>query len=141
MLQQPYYKSDGSGFLQLLPQKNSDDDLSYQHLALVKNNKPQFLIDNNNPMVVTQILTWMGNRIYFVGTKPNEPGMRHLYAADDISLGTRCLSCNLTMSGAEATNICENSDFYLSPDVTYYVQVPQCSCFLLIWFILYVFFF
>jgi hypothetical protein len=33
-------------------------------------------------MSVTEIKAWRGDKVYFVATKVNDPGSRHLYAAD-----------------------------------------------------------
>ncbi len=121
ILQEPYYNSDGSQFLQILP--HSVDGKEYQHLAkVVPNLGLTFLTEG--PMVVTQVLTWHNNKAYFVGTRENDPGSRHLYVHDGTS--SKCVTCDLTMAN-DTTQICEYSDFYLSTDTEYFVQVSMSS--------------
>ena len=118
ILQEPYYNPDGSKFLQILP--HAFEGKEYQHLAIVEprlGSTLQFL--NNGPIVVTQVITWSGNKVYFVGTKENEPGSRHLYVHDGSS---KCVTCDLQMAN-DTTQICEYSDFYLSPNTEHFVQV------------------
>ena len=123
MLQEPYYNSDGSQFLQILP--HVVDNKKYQHLAkVVPKLGSNFLTEG--AMVVTQVLTWYNNKVYFVGTKENDPGSRHLYVYDGSS--SRCVTCDLPMAN-DTTKICEYSDFYLSPNTEYFVQVSISSTF------------
>ena len=75
-------------------------------------------------MSVTQILAWTENkaRVYFVGTNVSEPGTRHLYVAQTDIKGSSCLTCNLKMH-SNPEEVCQYSDFYISPNLRFYVQV------------------
>jgi len=126
LLQQPFYKpGDDSSHLQILPKLDPKDGLYYQHLAKVTtNNQHQFLSDG--PMVVTQILTWINEKVYFVGTNASQPGTRHLYLAQTDVVGSSCRTCDLPMASTPE-EVCQYSDFFISPDSQLYVQVTRLT--------------
>ena len=75
-------------------------------------------------MSVLDILGWIGDSSYFVGTKTSEPGSRHLYKGLTQSFYSVCLTCDLPMATDNST-VCQYSDFYVSTAMKYYVQVSR----------------
>ena len=70
-----------------------------------------------------EILGWWGEKIYFVATNETEPGSRHLYRAEASTPNSaECLTNKLPMF-TNPEVICQYSDFYISAQATYYVQV------------------
>ena len=76
---------DESSFVQIRPQQDPQDQLHYQHLALITSGKAEFL--SHGQMAVLEILDWVENKVFFVGTKINDPSSKHLYVADTVQKG------------------------------------------------------
>jgi hypothetical protein len=69
VFQPPVYKSDGSAFLQILPQEVAND-LHYRHIMLHNNNSNENYFISEGQIVVTSILNWDEDtgKVYFLGS-------------------------------------------------------------------------
>ena len=89
LIEQPFYdnsdNADDSAFLQILPQQDPEDNLNYQHLAIISSGKAEFL--SHGRLSVLAIRAWKDAKIYFEATSIDNPGSKHLYVADTVQKG------------------------------------------------------
>ena len=72
---------------------------------------------------VQEILGRWGETVIFVATNETDPGSRHLYRASALAPNSAfCLTNKLPMF-TNPEVICQYSDFYISAQTTFYVQV------------------
>ena len=96
-----FYDQEGRWALMTLPQKQSDN-LTYPHITQVRlAQKGAKSIITAGRMVVTEILSWEEDEqlIYFMGTKEDMPGTRHLYRVDaQGEQNLTCLTCTVQVN-------------------------------------------
>ena len=77
------------------------DGRTYDQLILIDWTTGNSIMLTTGKFVVTQLLACneLLGKFYFIGTKENNPGVRHLYSVDtDSRKRINCLTCNLEVS-------------------------------------------
>ncbi|XP_011494919.1 PREDICTED: venom dipeptidyl peptidase 4 isoform X2 [Ceratosolen solmsi marchali] len=97
----PLYCKDGTSFLLILPQKQSNYG-DWRHVILVKNvtsNSPKIIALTSGLFVVTEILTWdeENHYVYYLATSEQDPAQKHLYRVSTLyhNSTSDCLSCKI----------------------------------------------
>ena len=111
VFQPPIYS--GNDYLQILPLESAG-----KHYPQIQHSDGHFVTGGN--FVVVEILRWVNGNVYFMGTKPNEPGSRHLYVAPvEQSAAQECLTCDVV---TQRGNECGYNSVSLNQNATFYVH-------------------
>ena len=120
LFQPPVYKSDNTQMIQIQSQLvSSNPDRHYKHIAKIDISSGAVLnYLTTGAYTVTTILGWddVTDTIYFMGTLPDIPGVRHMYSVSGAASGPSetCITCSLNMPTAQAP--CSYSYISFSPD-------------------------
>eukprot|EP00096_Caligus_rogercresseyi_P014799 TRINITY_DN728_c0_g1_i2.p1 TRINITY_DN728_c0_g1~~TRINITY_DN728_c0_g1_i2.p1 ORF type:complete len:505 (-),score=108.80 TRINITY_DN728_c0_g1_i2:135-1649(-) len=96
----------------------------FTHVNIINRDTNQRIPLTSGKFVVTEISHWdeVLHRIYFVATRPEYPGERHLYSVSDFEAPApgivECISCNLANT---AGGRCGYNSFFFSEGKSHYV--------------------
>lgn len=106
----PTFNKNGSQFVYIAPQFQSEANDSYQHVTLVAMDSGVQTAITSGEFNVLEILHWNheSNTVFYAANQKNAPHVKHIYSTDVGSGGNstnagsrrqqRCLTCNITQS-------------------------------------------
>jgi len=118
-----FYNENGDSVVMQLPSLQNDN-LTYPQIQRTTYNASYTTTNclTSGKQAVTEILAWdeETKTVYFMATKENLPGSRHLYKVDDQGLGDMlCLTCDLQILNGKN---CEYNDVTINSENTMYVH-------------------
>jgi len=116
----PIYSQSGESFIQILASLQASDSRHWRHIAKVDKNTGDTIFLTEGNFVVTSILSWQDEIIYFMGTSTDKPGSRQLYRlAEDGQTEAECVTCELRTTRGQ---LCLRNSVEFNWEASYYVH-------------------
>nr|XP_022918753.1 venom dipeptidyl peptidase 4 isoform X1 [Onthophagus taurus] len=99
----PTFSLDGSQLILILSQDQGNNAGGYRHIVkLNRQENSELEALTHGKFVVTEILKWKNNFIYYEANTEEDPGVKHVYSYQINTKTIKCLSCDLKNANNES---------------------------------------
>ncbi|KAG7166627.1 Dipeptidyl aminopeptidase-like protein 6-like [Homarus americanus] len=118
----PIFSEDGQSYLVRLPVRDGEEG-EFKHVNLYSVRMRRVMPITHGAFEVTDILGWdqNNNYIYYMATKEDEPGERHLYRVADALPMLRIPECLSCLEADNTTDACLYNKAHLSSDFAFFI--------------------
>lgn len=105
----PTFNKNGSQFIYIAPQYQSNVNDSYPHLTMVSMETGEQTAITSGEFNVLEMLHWNedANTVFYAANEPNASYVKHIYSVQYANAtqhnNMSCLTCNITRSGVKQT--------------------------------------